>query len=123
MEEGFIGEYSGRTDFHKIAAEFILQRSILFPAEVEGVMRSEDIEVSTTRIVTVISNAAETLNAPIHLMANERAEGLITMRPLREVRTPVDMSGHDRHILQMALPSFITYRAVVWMIHHQPFDD
>src|SRR6185295_7327833 len=113
MEEGFVGEYAGRTDLHKIAAEFILQGPILFPAKVEGVMSPEDIEVSATRIVSIKAHAAETLNAPIHLMTNERAEGLITMRPLREVITPVDMSGHDRHILQMALPSFITHGAVV----------
>ena len=86
-------------------------------------MRPEDIEVSTTRIVSIKSYAAVALNAPVHLMANERAEELITMRPFREVIAPVDMSGHDRHILQMALPSFITHRAVVWMVHHQPFDD
>src|SRR5690349_3488626 len=86
-------------------------------------MRPEDIEVSTTGMVSIKSYAAIALNAPIHLMTDERAEGLIAMRPFREVITPVDMSGHDRHILQMALPSFITHGTVVWMVHHQPFDD
>ena len=56
-------------------------------------------------------------------MANEWAKGLIAMSPFRKPVATVDVPGHDRHILQMTLPTFVTDRAVVWMIDHQPFDD
>ncbi len=56
-------------------------------------------------------------------MPNEWAERLIAMSPFRKPVATVDMPGHDRHILQMTLPTFVTDRAVMWMIDHQPFND
>src|SRR6185437_11900931 len=123
MEQGFVGEDSGRTDFHEIPAEFILQRPVLFPAEIERVMCTEDIEVSPARVVSIESHTAVALDASVHLVPNERAEILITIRPFRKPVATVDMPSHDRHVLQMTLPSFVSHRAVVWMIHHQPFND
>src|SRR5215831_16134471 len=123
MEQGFVGEDSGRTDLHEIPAEFILQRPVPFPAKVERIMRTEDIEVSPARVVSVESYAAVALDAPVHLVPNERAEILITMSPFRKPVATVDMPCHDRHVLQMTLPSFVTHRAVVGMIHHEQLND
>lgn len=99
VKEGFVGEDSGRTDLHQISAEFVLQRAILFPAEVDGVMRAKHVEVTSARIVSVVSYAAVTLNTPIHLMPNEWAERLIAMGSFLIAVAPVDMPGHDRHVL------------------------
>ena len=87
LGEGFVlfGEHPGRTDFNEIAAEFIFQCSILLPAKIQGIMRTEDVEVSPTRIVSVKSDASIALDAPVDLMTNERTKGLIAMRPLRKV--------------------------------------
>jgi hypothetical protein len=56
-------------------------------------------------------------------MPNEWAERLIAMSSFRKPVATVGMPGHDRHILQMTLTTFVTDRAIVRMIDHQPFDD
>jgi hypothetical protein len=45
MLQGLIGEYAGGTDFHQVAAEFVLQDAIFVTAEEDGVARRESIQI------------------------------------------------------------------------------
>ena len=42
-------------------------------------------------------------------------------RALAAAVAAINMAVHDRHILQMAFAALVAHRAIVRMIHHQPF--
>jgi hypothetical protein len=76
-----------------------------------------------SRIVAIEAHAAIAGDAAIHLVPEKRPEILIAEGALGEAVAAVDVSGHDRHILEVALAPFLADRAIVGMIGHQPFDD
>ena len=55
-------------------------------------------------------------------MVDEGAEILIAVGALGKTVAPIRMAGHQGHILQMAVAAFVTHRAIVWVVDHQPFD-
>src|SRR5262249_25091411 len=67
--------------------------------------------------------AAVALDAAIHLVVNEGAEVLVAVGALGKAIAPIDMAGHQGHILQMAVAALVAHRAIVRVIDHQPFDD
>src|SRR5579863_10521558 len=67
MLQGLIGEYTGGTDFHQVAAEFVLQNAIFVTSEKDGVPRCKCVQIVTARVVAVIAHAAVTLDTAIHL--------------------------------------------------------
>src|SRR5262245_5364188 len=117
-----VGEDPGWADLRQIAAEFVLQNSILGSPEIDLIARPEDIEIAPSGVVAIKANAAITLDAAVHLVIDEGAEILVTVRSLFETEVAIRMPGHGRHILQMAFAAFIAHRAIVRMVDHQPFD-
>src|SRR4051812_27204503 len=86
------------------------------------VMCCKDIKVATACIFTVKTNASVACNAAVHLMGYERPEILVSERAFFKSKAAVGMACHYGHILKMAFPTFITNRAIVRMIHHQPLN-
>ena len=84
---------------------------------------AEGVEVAAARIVPVETHATVALDAPVHLVIDERTEVLVAERALREPVAAVVVTGHHRHVLQMALAALVADRAIVRMVHHQPLDD
>jgi hypothetical protein len=90
-------------------------------SEVNIILGSEYIEVIATRMVLIKSHTPVTLNAAVHFMVNERAEVLIFIRAFFIGKSPVIMTRHYSHILQVTGTAFITHRTIMWVVCHQPF--
>jgi len=56
-------------------------------------------------------------------VGNERAQLLVLVSTLGEAITALVVAGHHCHVLQMAVTAFLTDRAVVRVVGHQPFND
>src|SRR5208337_3164665 len=121
--QGFVGEYARRTDFNEVPAELILQDAVFAPAEEHRVARGESVQIFAARVVAVIAHAAVTLDASVRLMIHQRAQVLVAKRALVEFVASGVMTGHDGHVLQMALAAFIAHRAVMRVIQHESFND
>jgi len=119
----FVGKNAGGADLDQIPAEFAFKNAILLAAEIDMIMRGENIEVAAARVVPVKTDATVTGDAAIHLMSHEWTEVLAPERPLLETESPIAVTGHDRHVLQMAFTAFVANRAIMRMIDHEPFDD
>src|SRR5208283_955048 len=117
--QSLIREYTCRTNLDEVPAELILQNTIFIAAEEYRVARRERVQIFAARVVAVIAYAAVTLNASVRLMIHQRAQILVAKCALVEFVVPVIMTGHDGHILQMALAAFIAHRAIMRMIQHE----
>jgi hypothetical protein len=69
-------------------------------------------------VVSVKIYASVTLDAAIHLVVDKRPEVLILIGSLAAPVPAAGMASHHRHVLQVTLTSFVTDRAVVWMVDH-----
>jgi hypothetical protein len=118
----FVREHAGGADLHQVAAEGVLQRSALVPAEVHVIVRRQDAQVVAAGVITVEPHAAVAVDAPVHLVVHERSQVLVPVGPLPETVPPVGVAGHHGHILEMALAALVAYRAVVGVVEHEPFD-
>ena len=121
--ERLVREYPGWAYFDEIPTELALKHAILMPAKIHIVVRCKDIEVIATSIVLVEPDAAVASDAAIHLVINEGAKVLVPVRALLKTRPAVIVSGHDCHVLEVALAAFITDGTVMGMVSHEPFDD
>ena len=81
---GLVGEHPGRADLRQVAAERVLEGSVLEPAEVGSIARAEDVEVLAAGVLPVEPNAAVALDTPVHLVVEERAEILVPEGPFVE---------------------------------------
>src|SRR5690606_8439280 len=104
---GLVGEYPGGADLGQVAGELAFQHAILDAAEIHLVMGAEHAEIGAAGIVLVVAHAAVAGNAAIHLVGNERAQILVDVGPLAEAITALVMTGHHRHVLQVAVPAFL----------------
>ncbi len=86
-------------------------------------MGAEHTEVGAAGVVLVEAHAAVASDAAVHLVGNERAQLLVLVSTLGEAITALVVAGHHRHVLQVAVAAFLTDRAVVRVVGHQPFDD
>ena len=76
-----------------------------------------------TGVVSVKVYASVTLDAAIHLVVDKRPEVLILIGSLAAPVSAVGVASHHRHVLQVTLAPFVTDRAVVWVVEHEPLDD
>ena len=120
--KGFVGEDTGGTDFHQIAAKFAFQRAILKTAEIDVVMDTEDLKIIAAGIVVIETYAPVAGDAAVHFVIDKRAEILVIMGSFQAPVATKGMPGHDRHVLQMTFAAFFAYRTVVGMVSHQQFD-
>ena len=118
-----IGENTRRAYFHQIAREFVFEDPVFVAAEVNGVLDAEYVEIVSAGIFAIEPYAAIALDATIHLVEEERAEVLVAKRPLLKPRAAIVVAGHDCHVLEMAFPTDVAYRAIVRMVQHHAFDN
>src|SRR5687768_953200 len=55
-------------------------------------------------------------------MVDERAEILVSVCSLFELKSAVSVASHHSHILKMTRTALVAYCAIMRMICHQPFD-
>jgi hypothetical protein len=101
--ECLVRKYSGRTYFDKIAAELVFECPIFAAAVVGNIAGPHHIKVPSAREVTVKAHAAVALYAPVHLMVYKRPEILVVKSTLLPAVFTVVMTGHDSHVLKVAL--------------------
>jgi len=118
-----IGKDTGGAYFDQVAAEIAFKAALLESTEIEAVVNSEDIQVSAASVIPVEAYAAIALDATIHLVMNEWAHVLISKGSFLETGPTVYVSCHHGHILEVALAAFVTYRAVMGVVKHEPLND
>src|SRR5262245_44268769 len=115
---GFVSEYPGWTYLGEIAGEFVFEDARAFASEIDVRRGTEHTEILPPSVIVVVTHAAVARNAAIHFMMQERSEFLVLMRSLPVVIGAVVMAGHDGHVLQMAMTTFLADRTIVRMIRH-----
>ena len=66
--------------------------------------------------------ASPAVDATIHFMLDKDAQILITISPLFSKIAPDPMAACNGHILEQTVAAFITDRAIMGMVHHEPLD-
>jgi hypothetical protein len=122
LSEGFVREDTCGTYLDEITAEFVFQRPVLKTAKINVLVYSEHPEIAPARVVCVEPQTSVAVDAPVHLMFNEGAEVLISVRAFLKPVFSIVVACHHGHVLQVAFTTFITDRAVVRMVDHQPFN-
>jgi hypothetical protein len=107
----------------KVSGEWTFQCAIAESAEIHSVTDLQGTQVPITRKFLIKSAASETVNTAVHFMLYERAQILIRVSALWPQITPEAVSARDGFILKEAVPPFVTDRAVVWVMEHEPLDD
>src|SRR3990170_318828 len=118
----FISKNSCMTNLGQVTTKRALQYAIFFSSKINMMMCRKNIQVITTGIVTVKTYTPITLYAPVHFVMNKRPQILIVISAFLVVEATVIVARHHRHVLQMTTAAFITYRAIMRMIGHQPFN-
>jgi len=121
--ERLVGEDARRADFDQVAAEFVFQHAVLVPAEIDVIVGRENVEIAPAGEVAIEPNATIALDAPVHLVVDQRTEILVVIRAFVEAEAPVGVPRHHRHVLQVAFAPLITNGAVMRVIFHQELDD
>jgi hypothetical protein len=121
--QGFVGEHACGTDFHQVAAEFILENAIFGSPKKDPVPQSKGIQIIAAGIVAVIANAPVTLDAAIHLVIHQRTQVLIAECALVKLVPSIVVTGHHSHVLQVAFTALVTHRAIMRMIQHESLDN
>ena len=118
-----VGEHTGRADLGEVAGELAFQHAVFDATEVHVVVGAEHAQVGAAGVVLIEAHATVAGDAAVHFVGNERAEVLVLVGTLGEAITALVVAGHHGHVLQVAVTAFLTDRAVVGVVGHQPFDD
>ena len=118
-----VGEHTGRADLGEVAGELALEDAVFNTTEIDVVVGTVYAQVGTAGIVLVVTHATVAGDAAVHLVSDERAELLVLVGTFGETVTALVVAGHYRHVLQVAMTAFLTDRAVVRVVGHQPFND
>src|SRR6478735_5339189 len=98
-----VGKHACGADLYQIPAELVLEDAVFEPPEIHRVAQPERIEVISSGVIPIESDAALALDAAIHLVVHQRPEILIPERALREGIMAGNVTGHHGHILKVAL--------------------
>lgn len=79
-----------------------------------------DAQIRTIGVIFVVTYAAIAGDAAVHFVRDERPQVLVAVSTLREAVATEAMTGHDGHILKVAVTAFFTDRTVVRVVSHQP---
>ena len=79
-------------------------------------------QVEVTRKLLIETTAPPAMDATIHFMLNKYAQILITISSLFSKIAPHTMTARYGHILKQTVASFVTDRAIMGMVHHEPLD-
>jgi hypothetical protein len=91
-------------------------------AEKSAVGAAHDTQIPIAGKFLIETRAAIAVDTTIHLMLQQGAQILIGIGSLMPLKAPDTMSSGNCHILQQAVTAFITNRAIMGMVEHQPFD-
>ena len=119
----FIGEDAGWTNFNQVAREFAFERTVFRTTEVDVVMCAIHAQIRTIGVIFVVTYTAIAGDAAVHFVRDERPQVLVTVSTLREAVATEAVTGHDGHILQVAVAALFTDRTVVRVVSHQPLHD
>ena len=117
---GFIREYAGRTDFYQVTGEFAFKGTVFRTTEVDVVMRAIYAQILTVCIIFVVTHAAVAGDAAVHFVRDERPQILVTVGTFGKAIATEAVTGHDGHILKVAVTALLTHRTVVRVVGHQP---
>ena len=120
--ERLVGEDPRGANLDQVAGEFTLEHAVLAAAEIHLVAQRERVQIVLARVFPVVAHAPVALDAAIHLVSDEGPEVLISERALGKFIAAVSVPRHHGHVLQVTTAAFITYRAIMGMICHQPFN-
>jgi len=119
----FVRKDSSGTNFNQISTKFVLKDPVTASAEINPVVYPKDVKVSSSGVIPIKPDTPVALDAAVHLVIYKRPQILIQIGPLFEPISPIYMTGHYRHVLKMTFSAFITDRAIVGMVDHQPFNN
>jgi hypothetical protein len=119
--QSLVRKDTGRTYFHEIAAELAFKSAILESPVVDAAANAKNVEIFAAGVILVESHAAVALDTTVHLMVDERPQILIAVCALGKSIFAVVVPCHDCHVLEMTLTPFVANRAIMRMIHHEPF--
>jgi hypothetical protein len=111
------------TDVDKVSREGTFQRAFLIPSEVGSVGNLHGSQVAITGKFLVETATSPAMDTPIHLVLDKDAQILVTVSPLFSKITSDAMATRYRHILEQTVATFVTDRAIMGMIHHEPLND
>ena len=117
---GLVGEHPGGADFGEVAGKLVLQHALGVTAEIDIVVGAKGPQVGATGVVIVEAHTTVAGDAAVHLMGDKRAQVLVAMGALAEAVAAPVVTGHHRHVLQVAMAALLAHRAVVGMVDHQP---
>ncbi|MNM06123.1 hypothetical protein D3C81_161320 [compost metagenome] len=117
----FVGEYAGRADFYQVAGEFAFQRTVFRTTKVDVVMCAIHAQILTVCIIFVVTHTAVAGDAAVHFMRDERPQILIAVGTFGKAIATEAVTGHDGHILKVAVTALFADRTVVRVVGHQPF--
>ncbi len=120
--EGLVVEDAGRADLDQVATELALESAALGAPEVDPVAQPEDAEVAASRVVVVEARAAVAGDATVELVGHERAEVLVLEGAFEAPVPAVAVTGHHRHVLEVAFAALVADRAVVRVAEHHQLD-
>jgi hypothetical protein len=112
-----------RTDIDEVSGKRTFQRAVLETTEIGVVGNLHGSQVTVAGKLLIEPAASPTVDTPVHLVLNKDAKVLITIRPLLSKVVSDPMASCYGHVLKQTMPSFIADRAIVGMVHHEPFDD
>src|SRR5215813_13801813 len=116
--QGGVCEHSGRADLDQVSGKFIFEDAVPFTAKKHGIAEPKGMKVVAARVLAIKPHASVALDAAVHFMVYERAEVLIAECALIETIASIIVSGHDGHILQVALTAFVADRTIMGMVLH-----
>src|SRR3546814_9378303 len=87
------------------------------------IVGAHGIQIGAASIILIKTHTPVAMNAPVHFVIQEGTQVLVLVGALVESETTVIMPAHHGHVLEMAGSAFVTYRAIMGVVCHQPFDD
>ncbi len=110
------------TEIDQISRKGALKRSVLISTEIGSMGKLHGAQVAIPRKILIKSAASPAVNTAIHLVLDKYPQVLIVVGPLLSEIAPESVASCNRQILGQTMSAFIADRAVMRMIHHQPFN-
>ena len=104
------------TEINEITGKRTFQGAITVPAKIGAVPDLHSAQVAVPGEFLIESTAAPAVDATIHFMLNEWSHVLILVSPLLSRVASDPVAARNGHVLEQAVATFITDRAVVRMV-------
>jgi hypothetical protein len=119
----FIRIYTGGADIDKVARKRALKVSVSESPKVHAIPYLHSPQVPVPRKVLIKTPTSKAMDTAVHFVLDKRAKILIVVGTLSP-QIPADrVATRNGLILQKAMAPFITDRAVMGVMKHEPFYD